>query len=71
MNGAVRSFLAVSLRTANCVTCHRSGRVTFYCPVKHQWIENAETITADALAVLPMDEQARVRRHLARGGVFV
>jgi hypothetical protein len=71
MKGNVRAFLCQVVRTVNCVTCHRNGRVTYYCPVRCQWVENAETITVAALTVLPMDEEARVRRHLARHGVFL
>lgn len=64
-------MIALTLRTVLGVTCHRSGRVTYWCPVRKSWIENAETITPEALAALPEEEQARVRKHLWRNGVFV
>jgi hypothetical protein len=62
----IRAFLGVALRTVNCVTCHRDGSVTFYDPLRQQWIENARTIPIHALTALPRDEEDRVRRHLER-----
>lgn len=67
----VRSFLGIVVRTVNCVSCHRDGTVTYFDPLNEQWIENARTIPIHALTVLPADEEARVRRHLARHGVFL
>lgn len=68
----VRQFLCVRAKTINCVTCHpKTGRVTYFDPLKHDWIENAPTIPIHALAVLPADEEARVRRFLANHNVFI
>lgn len=62
----VRAFLGIVARTANCATCHRNGTVTYFDPLKGQWIEGARSIPVHALAVLPADEEARVLRHLHR-----
>lgn len=67
----VRAFLGVIARTINCATCHRNGTVTYYDPLREQWIEGARTVPIHALTVMPQDEEARVRRHLARHGVFL
>jgi hypothetical protein len=67
----VRAFLGVVVRTINCATCHRNGTVTYHDPLKGQWIECARTVPIYALTCLPADEEARVRRHLARHGVFL
>lgn len=71
----VRSFLGVVARTANCPTCHRKGKlagtVTYFDPLKEQWVEAARTVPIHAMTCLPADEEARVRRHLARHGVFL
>ena len=65
-----RAFLPIVVRTVNCATCHRDGSVTYYDPLREQWIESASTVPIHALTVLPADEEARVRRHLERHGVF-
>lgn len=62
----IRAFLGIVVRTTKCVTCHRNGSVTYYDPLRQQWIENARTIPIHALAVLPRDEEDRVKRHLHR-----
>lgn len=54
-----------------CPTCHRDGRVTYWCPRRQEWIERAITIPPDALAILPSEEAARVRRHLWAQGINV
>jgi hypothetical protein len=66
----VRAFLGIVARTVNCATCHRNGTVTYHDPLKGQWIECARTVPIHALTCLPADEEARVRRHLARHGMF-
>jgi hypothetical protein len=62
----VRAFLGIVVRTVNCATCHRNGTVTYWDPLKQEWIEGATSVPIHALAVLPRDEEARVRRHLLR-----
>jgi hypothetical protein len=62
----VRAFLGIVARSVNCATCHRNGTVTYYDPLKQQWIEGARTVPIHALTVLPRDEEERVRRHLGR-----
>ncbi len=57
--------------SANCVACYRDGTITYHDPLRDQWIEKARTIPIYALTVLPAEEEARVRRHLARHGVFL
>ena len=64
------TVLSFAVRMVNCATCHRDGSVTYYDPLREQWSESATTVPVHALTVLPADEEARVRRHLARHGVF-
>lgn len=60
-----------TLPATPCPTYHKDGRVTFWRPRRQQWIERAVTVPPDALAILPAEEAARVRRHLWRQGVAV
>lgn len=46
--------------------CHRNGTVDYWCPRKQEMVRQATTVPGDALALLPDDEAARVRRHLWR-----
>ena len=62
----IRSFLSIAVRTVNCVTCHRDGSLTYYDPWLSKWIEDAPIVQAHAMAVLPVDEADRVRRHMDR-----
>jgi len=66
----VRQFLGVVVRVERCATCHRNGTVTYFDPLKGEWIESARSVPIHALTVLPHDEEIRVRRHLERHGVF-
>jgi len=59
-------MITLVVRTVNCAACHRDGTVTYWCPRRQDWIANARDVPADALAILPDDEAARVRRHLYR-----
>lgn len=62
----VRAFLGVVVRTVNCATCHRNGTVTYYDPLRQEWIEGARSVPIHALTCLPADVETRVKRHLWR-----
>lgn len=67
----IRAFLSIHGNDVRCATCHRGGAVSYWCVNCNVWHINQLTINRRSLAALPSDEQARVRRHLARNGVFV
>jgi hypothetical protein len=71
MNGAVRSFLAVSVRAINCVTCHRNGTVSYYDHARNVWLKSQPNIPLHVLTMLSRDEEARVRRHMLRHGIYL
>jgi hypothetical protein len=66
----VRAFHSVVVRSVNCATCHPEGTVTYFDPLKEDWVKEAPSVPIHALTCLPADEEARVRRHLERHGVF-
>jgi hypothetical protein len=51
-----------------CVSCHKDGTFSFYCPLRLTWISNAQTVPTYVRSLLPDDEMHCVERKLRELG---